>query len=206
MNTAKKTSATTSKNENARNSAERPTVQELALVAATIAGCTGLDLHAARPPEEVLHDLNALSLTAFNLWTSAARRLKIEQQWEVACDVLDAMFAGLPMPKSYPVTRDEFIRLVLPRLKGRTAEQAAALKGFAKHQVELKIMLETGTRREAAPEEIANYYATWNPSLTEEEFTNLRRYFLFWWEVHHAVQVTLARRKARKSRKKPLTA
>jgi len=111
-----------------------------------------------------------------------------------------AEFQALPKPRKYPVKRDEFAQLMLPRLKGRTADLAAALKAYGAEKLRRE-RVRQGSSEEPTPEEVAKYYAEWKP-MDQPTFSEASWEFFHWWKDYHRQQVSEVRRKAALSAKR----
>lgn len=138
-----------------------PTTEQLALIAATLARNT------TDTPDN-------LTKTAMALWLSARERIfysheegEVRQQ-DLQMDgvlyaneeyynnmVSDHPFP--PIPDEYPVTRDEFLRVMLPKYKSRTADLARIAKLFVRD------VLRERNHWEPTPDEIATAYGRWKP-------------------------------------------
>jgi hypothetical protein len=143
----------------------RPTTQQLAMLAATLA-------HTAN--DDPLY----LISKAAGLWEKAEAYLDLmytEASLSEEQLARQAEFQALPKPRKYPVTRDEFARLMLPHLKGRTADLAAALKAYAAGKLELQRIGQESPDK-PTPEEIAKYYEEWKP-MDENTFLMASRDF-----------------------------
>jgi hypothetical protein len=137
-----------------------PTVEQLALIAATLARNT-----ADFVPYE-------LTKKAMGLWYSARAeiyRADIEGglvDQDVGMHIDKSERAAVHAQKvtepftpagQYPVTRDVFLRTVLRKYKSRTAELARIAKAY------IRDTLHEGTGREPTADEIADTYGRWKP-------------------------------------------
>jgi hypothetical protein len=164
-----------------------PTPEQLATLAATL---------ARNPADEDFR----LLLRALELWQGAEMVLRAERETQLRRNqpaymqayLEQAVLGPLPTPKRYPVTRDEFARLMLPHKKGRTADLATALKDYIRADIRKE------KARDATPDEVADRYANWPPIENVEALRNARFSFAMWWEGHHARQVYVARHNAGK--------
>jgi hypothetical protein len=94
-----------------------PTTQQLATLAATL----------ARNSNDTPHGLVDAAL---EVWKAAEAALDAEARATDAHAASEAQAAALPMPERYPVTLDQFLRLLLPKLKGRTFDQFATYREY----------------------------------------------------------------------------
>ena len=133
-----------------------PNTEQLAMIAATLARNTG------DAPD-------VLTNTAMTLWLMAREKIfradyseEIGQQ-DFALDseysdyhafMDDEFFPAIP--DEYPVTRDRFLRVMLPKYKSRTADLARIAKAY------IRDVLLKRLHREPTPDEIAGAYAKWN--------------------------------------------
>ena len=108
------------------NSEKPPTVAQLAALSASMA-------------KSWADDPGHLVLTAFEIWKASDKVLAEEREERKLRALLAAEQAQAPsepplrlrLPKKYPVTFDQFLRLVLPpKLTGRTAEQFALYREY----------------------------------------------------------------------------
>jgi hypothetical protein len=152
-----------------------PTTEQLATLAATLVRTSD-------------HDANSLAAAALTLWRAAedelAKAREAADRWTVVTipaegrPISEAELPPLPEPKRYPIKRDEFARLVLPHLKGRTAELAEKLKAYCKACIAAR------TGRTATPEQVADYYANWKDITQEWEYQISARQFQNWWNYY----------------------
>lgn len=156
-----------------------PTTEQLTLIAATL----------SKPGNG-----NAATLTdaALKLWQAAERKLDSERQIEARSDKWNAEFDALPKPKSFPVDRDQFARLMLPSLVGRTADLAKAIKDYIGATT-------SGSGHEGKPTdaEIAERFSQWKPIINEHNFQLAARKFSLWWQDHHKAKISEMRRDLR---------
>lgn len=146
-------------------------------------------------------DVPGLISQALAIWNEAHKVLKprIRERWNQFKE--ERALAIPPCPKTCPVTRDTFARLMIPRLKKRPAELAAALKEFSKAVLERKF-LDSGEARQTTPEEVEKYYTEWKPIENAEQFERIAGRFLTWWTPRDAEQMSEVRRNAALSQKR----
>ena len=103
----------------------RPTELELARLAAALARTEEID------PKQLVRE-------AWGIFVESCQRIQEDrreverrrEQEEGAMDAWERRDDGLPRPRSYPVTFQEMERLLLPKLRGRTAERAALFREY----------------------------------------------------------------------------
>ncbi len=156
-----------------------PSTEQLALIAATLARNT------TDTPDN-------LTKTAMALWLSARERIFFSHEegevWLQDCQMEAAISEKndyyndqgehfLPIPDEYPVTRDQFLRVMLPKYKSRTAELARIAKAFVRD-----VLLERHQRAPTA-DEIAAAYGTWNlkPYENAKQANGAARKFEIWY-------------------------
>ncbi|HEY5345963.1 MAG TPA: hypothetical protein VIK62_06425 [Verrucomicrobiae bacterium] len=103
-----------------------PTAQQLATLAATLA-------------RQSNNNSDKLCSEAMNLWATAHEYMALQRlcdkDWQIEKARMDANRIEPAEPKRYPITRDDFCRLVLPKLNGRTGERASIIKTWLSHDL-----------------------------------------------------------------------
>jgi hypothetical protein len=163
-----------------------PTIEQLAMIAATLAH--------GRPATAI-----ELAKTAVELWD--ASRSAIAQRWqaeklaewkEVQQEVdLEKTVMGyyeqlLSKVKSFPVDLEDFLKLTLPSLKGRPTDQMAIYR---------KYLAATMPNADVATM-VANHRHGW---FTEERFTDTAGAFLSWFADYQSRTTRAARSEAGKA-------
>lgn len=161
----------------ARDQATDPTVEQLAHLAAAI----------SQNPKD---DPSKLTDAAIKLWEVAVEKLRGRIFEKVAHKALLLEYGN---PEDFPITRDGFLRLMLPDLKYRTDELASAAKAYARAKIEAN----AGNAREATSEEVSTYYANWKPIQTLLEYQVAASEFRRWWHPYHSTNVSESRRSVR---------
>jgi hypothetical protein len=157
-----------------------PTTEQLAMIAATLARNT------TDTPDN-------LTKTAMALWLSARERIfyshEEDEVWHQDClmeTVLreksdhynDQGEIFRPIPDEYPVTRDQFLRVMLPKYKSRTAELARIAKLFVRD------VLRDRNHREPTPDEIATAYGRWKAYENAEQANAGAKFFEKWYSEY----------------------
>lgn len=155
-----------------------PTIPQLAALSAAIA-------------KSASDDPKKLADAALKIWNEAASALTRERQLRADCAEREAEAAKRPallVPKKFPVRLDKVLRLLLPKLNGRTGEQFAILRRFEAMRLGPK-------EDDSAKASGENAFA---PSrlYTEPEYRLFAEYFLSWYERQHKVDVTAQRKAA----------
>jgi hypothetical protein len=157
-----------------------PSTEQLAQLAATL----------ARSSQNSASELAKAALT---LWKSAEKELKMEclrlaaeRQWQAVRPPDSASQSKAPIvptPKRFPVTHDEFLRLVLPKLRGRTGEQATVFKRYL--------------RASEGRQDVNEIYKKCRERrMTEIEYESAAGQFIRWYTHHRKTSTTAARSKA----------
>jgi hypothetical protein len=85
----------------------------------------------------------------------------------------------------FPLTRDDFLRKVLPQYKNRTADLERIAKAFISEKLQ---QLRYVTGEESTPEAVANAYGSWKPYENAAHANEMARIFSKWY--HHYVKET----------------
>jgi hypothetical protein len=159
-----------------------PTTEQLALIAATLARNT------TDTPDN-------LTKTAMALWFSARQQIfysndenEVQLQdhhFEQVMFEQDEYYnemAGdrhfLPIPDEYPVTRDQFLRVMLPKYKSRTADLARIAKAFVCDTLRERSGIEP------SQDEINDAYGKWKPYENPDHANAVAKRFEQWREWH----------------------
>ena len=165
-----------------------PTPKELAVIAATLAGSS-----IKGSPVKAWTNQQTLDWAEENVWAAmrlwiisrkrinfAATTFEIQREDD---DFENEIFPPddehfLPEPADeYPITRDQFLRVMLPKYKSRTAELARIAKAFVR-----EVLLDRH-QREPSADEIASAYGTWNlkPYENAKQANGAARKFEIWY-------------------------
>lgn len=140
---------------------------------------------------------------ALVLWKAAAHTLKSEE----ARRRFDAQRTNPPppafdMPKRYPVTPDAMVGLLLPGLKGRTADRAHLLREMLRDELRSLSWLKDKTEREPTESEVSDALGQFRKRPIEDAktFSWMAENFLKWHERRKPGLVSEARSEAAQKR------
>ncbi len=161
-----------------REESPMPTTEQISQLAALLA------ISEDGEPDE-------LGDAAIILWETVEQKLR-QRKIEKKIRSMEEKYKKPSCPARLPVSRDDFFRLQLPRLKYRTGELASVAKAYAKSVIEENL----GNVREATPEEISDYYANWKPIETAFDYSKAALNFSIWFYSYHSTRVSQSRRAA----------
>ncbi len=176
-----------------------PTPQQLATLAATLA-------------RQGNNNLEQLCSEAMLLWAAAHEHIvlqrKCDEDWKVESARQEANRIEPPEPKMHPVTRDEFCRLVLPKLNGRTGERASIIKMWLNHELAMNRWMKTDQKKsvsefEPTKAEIDNAFAEMQSKPMDYPTYRFRAYdFLLWYRDWRTTETSRKRAVAAQARHK----
>jgi hypothetical protein len=155
--------------ENKKANAELPTPAQLAMIAATLARNANYSLDALA----VEGITDGLAEAAMYLWLSSRKQILTaaadEEVWNQDYDFEH------PFERNFPMKRDEFLRLNLPKYKNRTADLARIGKDY------LRGVLLKRDKKEPTPEEVADAYGGWKDYENEDQLQIAMTHFDLWY-------------------------
>ncbi len=189
-----------------------PTADHLAMIAATLAQSTN-----DKP--------DSLTDAAMTIWLSARKRIfqaadhleiyeqdlqldvdgsvaEFNRDWEA--NNLDEIRVSTD-ERAYPLSRDDFFRMILPKMKSRPAEVAQLAKKF------LRDDLSKRHKKEPTQDEVNAVYSGWKTYKTFEQAYAAEKYFLGWHKQHiqqqrsNAGSASAAKQKAARESQKAAT-
>jgi hypothetical protein len=174
-----------------------PTAQQLATLAATLA-------------RQSNKNSDKLCSEAMNLWATAHEYMVLQRlcdkDWQVEKARMDANRIEPAQPKSYPITRDDFCRLVLPKLNGRTGERASIIRIWLSHALTMDRWMVTDQKKpvsEFAPtkDEVDDAFAEMQSKPMDYPTYRFRAYnFLEWYQKWRTKETSRKRTMAAQAR------
>lgn len=158
-----------------------PTTEQIATIAAMLA-------------RNITDKPSVLADAAMDLWLATRERIHLSQfENEIDCqnlhlngswDFIDDW--ALLDEREYPIARDCFLRIMLPKYKSRAAELARIAKAFVRDT------LRERSEKEPTLDEVSDAYSRWKPYETPNAARNGEERFHRWYDSH----ISTARRLA----------
>jgi hypothetical protein len=149
------------------NNAGLPTTEQLTMIAATLAGSAHTSDFGAFVPSLFTQRAMKLWLAAHDTISWADYEDEIGRQERNHQDFKDAIYLHFQRSDKYPVTRDEFLKKMLPHLTSRAHELTQIGKAYWRRTLFEKNFIENGQKlmdlKEPTQNEINDAFANWGP-------------------------------------------